>query len=483
MLKPRNSRFDFVNPDIKDNKIYHGAMPRIGNYLNNHKENARLYKFIADAPTTTMQRINGLITGNIPAFIDAGENFAATEIHEDNLLSQLNTQNRSTILLGDDTWIKLLPNTFTRTFEMDSFDVKDLDTVDSTIKPKLFEELKTNNFTLLISHFLGVDHCGHRYGPNHPEMRRKLNEMDQIVAEVVESLDDKTVLFVFGDHGMTEGGDHGGDANLEVEAALFVYSKKPLPRSSSDTYSTVSQIDLLPTISLLLDSPIPFSNLGAIIEDLFEQTKVGIAREMNVMQVIRYVSTYKIENPTVQRSIKHAIQNYESQLETDSSTIDKEIIHELRRLIIGTINNFDMSLIYIGLASFTEALLSVCVLLSGYKTSLLVFIIFRTGVLFLQYAIYLGGMAREDNSILTYMAIYLSIAYSAVVVLDRLIYSRWTKDLFELAPTLLPVLLCVGLFSNSFIIYGAITSRFLLTSIMVIEGIRLLQKKWQVDQD
>lgn len=43
----------------------------------------------------------------------------------------------------------------------------------------------------------------------------------------MEALDDKTVLFVMGDHGMTRTGDHGGDSHDELDAALFVYSKVP----------------------------------------------------------------------------------------------------------------------------------------------------------------------------------------------------------------------------------------------------------------
>lgn len=48
-------------------------MPKVGNYLKTQKEHTRLYKFMADPPTTTMQRLTGLITGNAPSFIDAGE--------------------------------------------------------------------------------------------------------------------------------------------------------------------------------------------------------------------------------------------------------------------------------------------------------------------------------------------------------------------------------------------------------------------------
>ena len=41
---------------------------------------------------------------------------------------------------------------------------------------------------------------------------------------VTRYLKDDTILFVFGDHGMTNTGDHGGDSEEELEAGLFVYS-------------------------------------------------------------------------------------------------------------------------------------------------------------------------------------------------------------------------------------------------------------------
>jgi len=42
--------------------------------------------------------------------------------------------------------------------------------------------------------------------------------------DVIRRLDNDTVLFVLGDHGMTSTGDHGGDSFDELDAALFVYS-------------------------------------------------------------------------------------------------------------------------------------------------------------------------------------------------------------------------------------------------------------------
>ena len=45
---------------------------------------------------------------------------------------------------------------------------------------------------------------------------------------IFEQLDNDTIVFVFGDHGMTKGGDHGGESYLETSAGLFVYSRRQL---------------------------------------------------------------------------------------------------------------------------------------------------------------------------------------------------------------------------------------------------------------
>lgn len=47
-------------------------------------------------------------------------------------------------------------------------------------------------------------------------------------SDLTKSIDDDTVLFVMGDHGMTMSGDHGGDSADEVMAGLFAYSKKQI---------------------------------------------------------------------------------------------------------------------------------------------------------------------------------------------------------------------------------------------------------------
>ena len=45
---------------------------------------------------------------------------------------------------------------------------------------------------------------------------------------IFAEIDNDTIVFVFGDHGMTSTGDHGGETDLETDAALLVYTPRPL---------------------------------------------------------------------------------------------------------------------------------------------------------------------------------------------------------------------------------------------------------------
>ncbi|RUS73480.1 hypothetical protein EGW08_018760 [Elysia chlorotica] len=265
------------------------------------------FKFLADPPTTTLQRLKGLTTGSLPTFVDAGANFQSTEITEDNIIDQMLKQNRSMTFFGDDTWMSLFPNRFDKHYEFPSFDVKDLHTVDNGILNHFYEEIQKADWDVAIAHFLGVDHCGHRYGPNHEAMRDKLSQMNDVIRNVTQGMQQDTILFVMGDHGMTRTGDHGGDSNDELEAGLFIYSPTQLISRKQSKVRSVSQKDFVPTISLLLGLPIPFSNLGMVIPELFSHCpwwdtdthevrriyhRVKALR-LNVLQINRYLKAYK----------------------------------------------------------------------------------------------------------------------------------------------------------------------------------------------
>jgi len=54
-------------------ELFHNQLPFVADLLTNKSDRSKLFKFIADPPTTTMQRLKGLTTGGLPTFVDAGK--------------------------------------------------------------------------------------------------------------------------------------------------------------------------------------------------------------------------------------------------------------------------------------------------------------------------------------------------------------------------------------------------------------------------
>ncbi|KAI4160994.1 MAG: hypothetical protein LQ342_005279 [Letrouitia transgressa] len=305
-------RYDFTIPVNNEVHYFHNALKVLHDTARQYPENAFLLPFIADPPTTTLLRLKGLTTGTLPTFIEAGSNFAGTAIEEDNLVAQLRGAGKILVHLGDDTWHQLFPDYFqpNLTHAYDSFNVWDLHTVDNGVTEHLLPLLEPRNagkWDVIFGHFLGVDHAGHRYGPDHPATNEKLKQMDNIIRRVMTSLDDETLLVVMGDHGMDTKGDHGGESDDEVESALWMYSKKPVfghghngilepPLTARDR--PIGQIDLVPTLALLLGIPIPFNNLGSPITEAFVTPKqpdwqrLASVNALAAAQIQRYQREY-----------------------------------------------------------------------------------------------------------------------------------------------------------------------------------------------
>ncbi|CAG5055624.1 unnamed protein product [Parnassius apollo] len=266
-------------------------------------ESSRLYRFVADPPTTTLQRVKALVTGSLPTFIDASSNFAAMELQEDNLIDQVVKSGGKAILLGDDTWSRLLPGRWLRSHALYSFHTWDLDTVDNEVDSKIYEEIKKDDWDLLVAHYLGVDHAGHRYGPNHPEMARKLQETNARLQKIIDILPSDMLLYVIGDHGMTDSGDHGGESKAERTAAMFAYRRAGLGVQEEDSIGReVQQTDLAPTLSAALGRPPPAPSLGNLLFSVLPKMSLPVTLlhlSNNLKQITKYLVRYGEESQQV----------------------------------------------------------------------------------------------------------------------------------------------------------------------------------------
>lgn len=308
-------RFDFAVPVDSEiaNPYYHNNFPILYDHFINSNTNANdgssiLLKFIADPPTTTLQRLKGLTTGSLPTFIDAGSNFNGKVIEEDNLIKQLYQNGREVLFVGDDTWDALFNPFLSNNSEpYESLNVWDLDTVDNGVISFFRDNFinkskKSLDWDVLIGHMLGVDHVGHKYGPNHFTMKDKQTQVNSFIEEIINSMNDDTLLVIMGDHGMDHTGNHGGDSIDELESTLFLYSKRSNAFSKSintddynitnkgKTYKQVNQVDLVSTLSYLLGVPVPFNNLGWPIEEVFHSNK---EKQLMTKAVLEQLNIYK----------------------------------------------------------------------------------------------------------------------------------------------------------------------------------------------
>jgi ethanolaminephosphotransferase len=110
-------------------------------------------------------------------------------------------------------------------------------------------------------------------------------EMDLMVRQIYEAIENEdhlenTLFVLCGDHGMNEGGNHGGSSPGETSPALVFMSPKiekitqfrekasPIaPKAEFDYYKKIEQSDIAPTLAGLLGFPIPRNNLGVFIEE------------------------------------------------------------------------------------------------------------------------------------------------------------------------------------------------------------------------
>ncbi|KAF9171773.1 major facilitator super transporter protein [Mortierella sp. AD011] len=282
---------------------------------------------IASAPTVTLPRLKALTTGTVPGFLDAILNIAesdqsSTLANQDNWIAQFamspskrlnakrtggTVEKRKIGFFGDDTWIKLFPGLFSWTDGTSSFFAMDTVEVDNNVTRHVEPELTRDDWDGLIFHYLGLDHVGHSGGPKSALMRPKQAEMDSVAETIYKALVAKdsitstdqerelpTLFILCGDHGMNEVGNHGGSSRSEISTSFVfmspVFEHKgnmdkiqamidpyrqdvQTEREEYEYYKSVSQVDLVPTLSLLMGLPIPKNSVGKLIPELFSDSR------------------------------------------------------------------------------------------------------------------------------------------------------------------------------------------------------------------
>lgn len=175
------------------------------------------------------------------------------------------------------------------------------------------EELARDDWNAMIMHYLGLDHIGHKTGPQGPNMLPKQREMDGIVKQIYEAMEserhhEKTLLVLAGDHGMNAGGNHGGSGPGETEPALLFASPRfkkmdralqyecptaPKEGTEFHYYTKLEQSDIVPALAGLMGMPISKNSLGMFIpelEYLLPKTQSLQVLQQNARQMLHIIN-------------------------------------------------------------------------------------------------------------------------------------------------------------------------------------------------
>ena len=194
-------------------------------YLYSLHQNNRACSFFSKAhtPTVTLPRIKAMVTGSVPGFSDVIFNLGSSKLEEDNIVNQLVLNGHKVVFYGDETWLRLFPNNqFVRSEGTTSFFVNDYTEVLTTIFslslnffynsfPKQVDynvtrnldfELNQTDWSVMILHYLGLDHIGHISGPKSPLVPEKLKEMDNVIKKIHSQFQQSdNAIIICGDHG------------------------------------------------------------------------------------------------------------------------------------------------------------------------------------------------------------------------------------------------------------------------------------------
>ncbi|KAL7720911.1 GPI ethanolamine phosphate transferase 3 [Entamoeba marina] len=379
-------RYDFAFTEDSGTKLYHNNMPIFEDMMIAYPKQTSKYHFIPDPPTTTNQRVKAMTTGGVPAFIEVSNMFNNEMIEEDNIIQQFKSNGLRTVFAGDSLWVEMFPNMFDNITTGPSLEISDLHSVDKLCDDALHIHMELNDYDVMIAHFLGVDHIGHYYIPDHPVMKDKLIQINDIFARVFDQLPENTLCMVFGDHGVTEEGNHGGSTPEELDAALFIYDKRKR-NGGMDDINSVTQVDIVPTLSLALGLPIPYSNTGTPIRNVFlskEPSLDELQSYVNVLnitttQILRFLYSNAHENmrstkwiSDIEKSIKEVVEKELSSFDDFEELMElvnqhESLSHSLHEIFVQNNATFNFTLIICGVVIMLLSMIVLTLYVVGYK--------------------------------------------------------------------------------------------------------------------
>lgn len=212
---------------------------------------------LTQPPSWSDPCFSNIITGTWAEFHSVSSNEFQGKIPVDTIFRAARSKGLTVAFCGDEKWLSLLPSPPDYSFGIDS--TTDPEGADLSILEKGLEFL-TKGPDLLFVHLNQVDHTSHFYGTSSQESERALAHVDSLLSRFLARVDwEKYVLFLISDHGHRIQGGHGGGEEEVLTTPLLIRGKGVIAGGPLRG----KQVDLAPTLAVLLGCPFPAYNLGS----------------------------------------------------------------------------------------------------------------------------------------------------------------------------------------------------------------------------
>ncbi len=198
---------------------------------------------------------------------------------QDNLFSAARRAGLSTAVSGFNWFEKLIPQeAVTASFYTAGEDAA----ADRAVVDAALPWLSNDKYQFILIHLDQVDYAGHHEGgPRDPLWDAAATRVDDHLREIAATLDlRRDTLLLVSDHGQIDRGGHGGHDPITLVEPFVLVGAGVRPGS----YGDVNQVDVAPTLAVLLGANIPATAQGRALAEMLaltadQTTAVGRAIE------------------------------------------------------------------------------------------------------------------------------------------------------------------------------------------------------------
>jgi len=188
-------------------------------------------------------------------------------------------------------------------------------------------------------HLLGTDTNGHAHRPKSSQYINNVDVVDNIVQNVENIVnkfygDNETAFIVTSDHGMTEWGSHGSGSKDETVTPFVAWGAGIKHNNAQSCHSfldpaheKIDQIDISPTISLLLGNSLPANSIGIAPFSIFSTSSKNL-HELKVTNMRQLWHQYEAKSSS--SGISYPKISYEKLLQIENSdTLQTEFLEDV----------------------------------------------------------------------------------------------------------------------------------------------------------